>query len=127
MAHDGDIPHVTSEASYTSVLSFIMLIKIGRTRISNYNKQDYIMGSKSYLSKSTAEFPVLINLVDKKHNSNEFFDIYYNSLFFKCSPLNMDDTEVPKYTCRLLRFQIQLRGTLIGLRLESLSAKTCFK
>jgi len=95
--------------------------------MSNYNKQDYILGAKSYLSKSIVEFLVLINLVDKKHILNLLFDIYYNRLIFKSLPLNMDGMEVPKYTVRLSRFQIQLQGTLIGLRLESLSAKTCFK
>jgi len=42
-------------------------------------------------------------------------------------PLNIADTEVPKYTVFLPRFQIQLRGTLTGFILESLSAKTCCK
>lgn len=41
------------------------------------------------------------------------------------SPLNIVDTEVPKYTTRLGRFHIQSLGTAIGLRLDSSSAKTC--
>jgi len=45
----------------------------------------------------------------------------------KSLPLNIVGTEVPKYTVRLFRSQIQLRGTLIGLRLDSWSANTWFK
>lgn len=40
--------------------------------MSNYNKQDYILGAKSYLSKSIVEFLVLINLVGKKLTVNLF-------------------------------------------------------
>lgn len=50
--------------------------------MSNYNKQDYILGAKSYLSKSIVEFLVLLNLIDKIHIFNFIVNAQYLFLTF---------------------------------------------
>lgn len=46
-------------------------------------------------------------------------------MYFILLPLNIEVTEVPKYTVLLGRFHIHALGTSIGLILESWSANTC--
>lgn len=67
--------------------------------------------------------------VDKPSRQEYIVSIYLENYavnpFSFCSPLNIDVTEVPKYTIRLGKFHIHSLGTSIGSSLESWSANTC--
>lgn len=76
----------------------------------------------TYLSKSSIEFPLLIDLIDigislldNRYSIVTNFYIFSWQVSRFLLPLNIDVTEAPKYAVRLGKFHIHCLGTSIGL------------